>query len=63
MLTVTAVQLAVSFKFRNMTNQQRPVLTGPDWSFNTKIILNYSPIYELFNDSKNIIFGTELKQL
>jgi len=46
-----------------MTNQQRPVLTGPNRSFDTKIILNYSPIYELFNDSKNIIFGTELKEL
>ena len=46
-----------------MTNQQRPVLTGPNWSFDTKIILNYSPIYELFNGSKNIIFGAELKEL
>src|SRR6266581_5588932 len=43
--------------------EQKPVRTGYDRSLCPKITLKYSPVYELSNDPKIIIFGSDLTGL
>ena len=57
------VQLAVSHHLKIFKTEQKPVRTGYDQSLCPKITLKYSPVYELSNDPKIIIFGSDLTGL
>src|SRR6266567_7101372 len=63
MLTVTVVRLAVSHHLKIFKTKQKPVMAGYNQSLCPKITLKYSPVYELSNNPKIIIFGSELTGL